>query len=87
MKLKEKISKNEIHTVTDILRKYEIIQSELENKTTQIKGLTEDVQELGEKLKTLREIELSLYMKMAEEYQVSKEEISKAVVELITQDI
>lgn len=87
MKLKEKISKNEIHTITDILRKYEIIQSELENKTTQIKGLTEDVQELGEKLKTLREIELSLYMKMAEEYKVSKEEISKAVVELITQDI
>ena len=84
MKLKEKIDIKYINMFMDILTKYDSIQSNLTNKTLEINKLTDEVSELGNDLVSLREIELKLYAKLAKDYKMSKEDVTKEVVEIIS---
>lgn len=84
MKLKEKIDIKYINMFMDILTKYDSIQSNLTNKTLEINKLTNEVSELGNDLTSLRDIELKLYKKLAKDHKMSVEDVTKEIVEIIS---
>jgi uncharacterized protein YoxC len=83
MKLREKISQRYIDFFKDINQKYNSVHKEIEHKTEQINELSKDVEDLGNKLTSIRNLELETYMSLAEKHKMSKDDVANEIVKII----
>ncbi len=83
MKLREKISQRYIDFFKDINQKYNSAYQEIEYKTSQINELSKDIEDLGKKLTSIRNLELETYMTLAEKHKMSKDEVANEIVKIM----
>lgn len=83
MKLREKISQRYIDFFKDINQKYNFVYKEIEHKTEKINELSKDVEDLGNKLTSIRNLELETYASLAEKHKMSKDDVANEIVKII----